>query len=96
MQSLYKTLTSINILLSGLVIVMSFNIPEILVRFLLVGELPDGTTLLSPDTMLAIIIIGFVITCILISPSFIFRQASRLARSSTNLRLPKHRYSSLQ
>lgn len=96
MQSLYKPLTNINILLSVFFVVLSFNIPEALIRFLLIGELPDGATLLSPDTMLVITVLGFLITCILISPSIILRLVSNLARSSTKLRLPKHRYSSLQ
>jgi len=85
----------VNLILSGLFIVVAFNMPEVVLRFVLVGELPDGTTLLSPDTMLGIILIGFLLMFILINRSFTVKVLSGLSRSSAKFRLPKRRYTSL-
>lgn len=96
MRTLYRIVTSTNLILSGLFIILAFNLPEIILRFLLVGELPDGTTLLSPDVMLVLILIGFLVTALLVYPSIATKTIGKFIQtSSTKLRLPKHRYTSL-
>lgn len=96
MQTSYKLFISANLILSGLLITLSFNVPEIILRFLLVGELPDGTTLLSPDIMLAVVLLGFVATIAIVSPSVVARPLKLARTSSVKLRLPRHRYTPLQ
>ena len=94
MSTLHQTLTTINLSLSSLFVMLSFNLPERLIRFILLGEMPDGTTLLSPDTMLAITIACFVCTLLLASSALSLKYF-RLIHSSTKFRLPKRRYTSL-
>lgn len=96
MRTSHKAFTTFNLIGSGALIALSFDLPETIIRFLLVGELPDGTTLLSPDAMLVITILGFVGTLILITPSIYLRSLNGAIDLSPKLRLPRRRYTSIQ
>jgi hypothetical protein len=95
MDQTRKHITVINLVGSAIFVGLTFDIPNLFIRFLFLGELPDGSTLLSPDTMLGIIALSFIATLILISPVAFFKSFSKLASSSTKLHLPKRRYTSL-
>ena len=95
MRALYKFIIITNLILSGVLLALVFNLPEISMRFLLVGELPDGITLLSPEAMFAILSCGFIVTLILVSPALFVNSVQKIIRSSSKLSLPKRRYTSL-
>lgn len=95
MRALHKFIIITNLTLSGVLLALILNLPEICMRFLLVGELPDGITLLSPEAMFAILSCGFVVALILISPALFVNSLHKFIRSSAKLSLPKRRYTSL-
>ena len=84
-------------LLSGsvLFVLLSFNADTLLVRFLLIGELPGSTHTLSPMTMLCIYIAGFALTlAYIVIPRSQIREFNKRAQSMKS-RLPTKRFSAL-
>lgn len=89
-----ESATRICLLLSAFIILLAFRIDEILVRFLLAGEIPGTHTSLPPSVMLTLfagIIAAPVLSMMLRSRANSF--ARQLERAKA--RLPKRRYSSL-
>lgn len=77
---------------SLIVVALSFQLEEILIRFLLVGELPGKVSFLSPDVMLAVIILS---VCLVIG-LFIRGLLVTQQKASKAPRLPSRRYQSIQ
>lgn len=95
MEQSHKALTGINLILSGFFIALAFDFPEMIVRFLLVGELPDGATLLSPDVMLIITGACIVATLLIFIPRLPMGVVAKTLSIAPKVRLPYHRYTSL-
>lgn len=86
--------TRISLLFSVFIILLAFNIDEILVRFLLAGEIPGTDTSLPPTAMLTLF------ASILMIPIVTLMLRNRMNSLSRKLdqakaRFPKRRYSSL-
>lgn len=77
----------LNTILSAVVILLSFNIDRMLLRFILFGELPDET-IVPASVMLGLMIAG---TVGVLGGVFLSLAKSSLTLSS--LDLPQHRYS---
>lgn len=95
MERSYRALTGINLILSGFFIALAFDFPEMIVRFLLVGELPDRTTLLSPDVMLVITGACIITTLLIFIPRLSMGVVAKTLSIAPKVRLPHHRYTSL-
>ena len=86
--------TRISLLLSAFIILLAFNIDEVLVRFLLAGEIPGTDTSLPPTVMLSL----FAGIILIPLASLILRnRMNSLSRKldQAKARFPKRRYSSL-
>ena len=86
--------TRISLLLSAFIILLAFNIDEVLVRFLLAGEIPGTDTSLPPTAMLTLF------ASILMIPIVTLILRNRMNGLSRKLdqakaRFPKRRYSSI-
>ena len=80
---------------SALFVMLSFNVDELLLRFMVIGEVPGSSTTLSPMTMLSIYAASFILTIL-----FIFIPRSQIdglgkRAQSIKTRLPRKRFSSL-
>ena len=86
--------TRISLLLSAFIVLLAFNIDEVLVRFLLAGEIPGTDTSLPPTAMLTLF------ASILMIPIVTLMLRNRMNGLSRKLdqakaRFPKRRYSSI-
>ncbi len=77
---------------SFIFIALSFQLEEILIRFLLVGELPGKVSFLSPDVML----VGITLSVILVIGLFIRGFLATQQKTPKAPRLPSRRYQSIQ
>ncbi|HEY1085616.1 MAG TPA: hypothetical protein VGE34_02725 [Candidatus Saccharimonadales bacterium] len=78
---------------SFIVFLLTIDIANLAVRLITVGELPDGSTILSADTMLFLTVAALSI----VFAGLILALASRIKMSSTRMHaLPKRRYSQVQ
>jgi len=89
-----QTLTRYSLVASFIFILLSFNVDSILVRFLLAGELPGTTIILSPGGMLIIIGMIAVLSLGLIISKEYGTKFERQIQAAKR-RLPKRRYSSV-
>jgi hypothetical protein len=90
-----KKITQWSLLGSVVFVLLSFNVDTLLVRFLLIGELPGSTHALSPMTMLCIYTAGFAVTlAYIVLPRSQMRELNKRAQSMKS-RLPSKRFSAL-
>jgi hypothetical protein len=80
---------------SIVLILLSFHVDTLVIRFLLVGELPGGYSSLPPIVMLMIYSITFALTLVfLLAPRAQIHEFSKRAHSIKS-RLPQKRFNSL-
>lgn len=80
---------------SAAFILLSFHVDALLVRFLLIGEIPGSADSLSPTTMLSFYGIGLGLTLMyLLVPRSQISEFGKRAQTFTS-RLPRKRFSSL-
>lgn len=92
-----KTINIAALLFFIWLLLSNFDVPSILLNFLLVGELPGASTSLSPSLMLAIMTMlsGIIIFELLARKMNVVRQTRKqlVALMDRRTRLPKRRYS---
>lgn len=91
-----KTINTMALLLFIWLVLDAFDVPQMMLNFLLVGELPGTTVRLSPSTMLAIMTMATAIVIFeLLARRFqIFRRIRYQLTHLQNMRerLPKRRF----
>lgn len=92
MSDVQKKCIKYSLIGSVVFVALSFQLEEILIRFLLVGELPGKISLLSPDVMLTVTSL-----CILLVVGLLVRGIILTSQKSTKSpQLPSRRYQSIQ
>ena len=90
-----KLLIQWSLIGSAVFMLLSFNVDALLVRFLLIGEVPGSANSLSPTTMLSLYGISLGLTLIyLLVPRSQISELSKRAQTFKS-RLPRKRFSSL-
>lgn len=80
---------------SAAFILLSFHVDALLVRFLIIGEIPGSSNSLSPTTMLSIYGIGLSLTLLyILIPRSQISEFTKRAQTIKS-RLPRKRFSSL-
>ena len=94
MKDMKRKVAKYCVALSALIIALSFHVDDMLVKFLLAGEIPGTKTSLSPSAMLAVFAMLILLPLILRAYR---RYDTSFKRSleQAKARLPKRRYSSL-
>lgn len=89
-----ERVTRTSLLFSAFVILLSFHADEMLVRFLLAGEIPGTRTSLPASVMLGLFATIFMTTVLLVILRSRQNNLSQLF-DRIKVKLPKRRYSSL-
>lgn len=90
-----KKIIQWSLLGSVLFVLLSFNVDSLLLRFVVIGEVPGSSNTLSPMTMLLIYAVSFALTLLyILIPRSRINEFGKRAQSMKS-RLPSKRFSSL-